>query len=296
VSAPPLPPKLLERAHAYLAGRLPTGEGGDGVATPRGAATVVLLRDGVDGVEAYLLRRVMSMAFAAGMYVFPGGTVDPRDIDELPAWAGPSDAAWAAVLRADAGLARALVCAAVRETFEESGVLLAGPSADAVVSDTTGEDWEADRLALLDRSLAFAHLLTRRELVVRTDLLRAWSHWVTPEFEPRRYDTRFFVAALPPGQRTRDVGGEADRVGWVPARRAVEQYRTGEMAMLPPTAVTVREIAGYDSVADVLAAERVLEPIMPRPVLADGELALVVDAGDRVVASDEATSEVLRGS
>src|ERR671917_152953 len=123
---------------------------------PRDAATVVLLRDGArgdgahgdgahgdgaHGVEAYLLRRVGSMAFAAGMHVFPGGTVDPRDAGGVPPGAGPSAEEWAVRLRADEALARALVCAAVRETFEESGVLLAGPSPDEVVDDTTGADW-----------------------------------------------------------------------------------------------------------------------------------------------------------
>ena len=88
------------------------------------------------------------MAFAAGMCVFPGGGVDPRDFDHAVAWAGPSPAAWAEKLGTDEAMARALVCAAVRETFEESGVLLAGTSPTSVVADTTGDDWEADRLAL----------------------------------------------------------------------------------------------------------------------------------------------------
>src|SRR5262249_56575259 len=118
--------------------------------------------------------------------------------------------------------ARALVCAAVRETFEESGVLLAGPSPDSVVADTTGEDWEADRQALLDRSLSLAEMLGRRDLIVRSDLLRPWSPWITPAVQPRRFDARFFAAALPEGQRTRDVGGGAAAVHQVrPARRAV---------------------------------------------------------------------------
>ena len=135
--------------------------------TPRDAATVMLLRPAPTsttaagagrGFEVYMLRRKPTMAFAPGAYVFPGGSVDLRDADEEVAWAGPDVAQWGELLATAPQLARALVCAAVRETFEESGVLLAGPTVDSVVADTTGEDWEADRQALLDRSLSLAEL------------------------------------------------------------------------------------------------------------------------------------------
>jgi 8-oxo-dGTP pyrophosphatase MutT (NUDIX family) len=277
---PDLSPALIARAHAYVRGE-------SEVVTPRDAATVVLLRDGSSGPEAYLLRRVASMAFAAGMVVFPGGRVDPRDLDAEIGWAGPSPDVWAGFLGCEPRMARSLVCAAVRETFEESGVLLAGSSASDVVADTSGVDWEADRLALLERDLGFAELLARRALVMRSDLMTAWAHWVTPEFEPRRYDTRFFVAALPAGQRTRDVGGEADRVSWVPVREAVLGYEAGEMAMLPPTAATLRELSAFASVASVLAARPRLAPVMPRPVLrGDDDLRLVVDGPEGAVPAD----------
>ena len=161
-----------------------------------------------------MLRRRASMAFAGGAYAYPGGSVDPRD--ERPvAWAGPSRAQWAVRMGVDPAAAQAIVCAAVRETFEEAGVLLAGASADTVVEDTTGEDWEADRAALVAHELSFADFLGRRGLVLRSDLLGAWARWITPEFEPRRYDTWFFVAALPEGQRTRNASTEADRTVWI---------------------------------------------------------------------------------
>ena len=197
------------------------------------------------------------MAFAAGFFVFPGGSVDARDeefADE--AWVGPPPSAWARTLTCDEPRARSLVCAAVRETFEESGVLLAGSSADNVVADTSGEDWEADRLALLDRSLSLVELLRRRGLVLRADLLRAWSHWITPAVEPKRFDTRFFVAAMPAGQRTRDVGGEADRVAWLRASEALAANARGELSMLPPTLAALTDLAPYDTVAEVHAALR----------------------------------------
>ena len=189
---PPLPPSLVETARAYAAGTRTPVE-------PKDAATVVLMRPSAAGPEVYLLRRQTSMAFAGGMCVFPGGGVDPRDFDAEVAWAGPPVSAWASWLGVDEALARALVCAAVRETFEESGVLLAGPSADEVVADTTGDDWEADRVALEGRTLSLTDLLARRGLVLRTDLLGVWAAWTTPVFEPRRYRTWFFVADLPVG-------------------------------------------------------------------------------------------------
>ena len=249
----------------------------------RDAATVVLLRDGAGGLEAYLLRRVRGMAFAAGMTVFPGGAVDRRDADAEIAWVGPPPAGWAAALDADEPLARALVCAAVRETFEESGVLLAGPSADEVCA-TAGDEWEADRVGLERRELSLAELLSRRGLALRADLLRPWAHWVTPGGESRRYDTRFLVAALPAGQFTRDVTSEADVVEWVRPADAVAQAAAGERMMMPPTIVTCEQIAAYGSVAEVLAAADQREIPTVRPVLSrDGGEVLTELPGGRVM-------------
>jgi 8-oxo-dGTP pyrophosphatase MutT (NUDIX family) len=232
-------------------------DGTRAAAEPRDAATVMLLREGRDaaaGPEVYLLRRQTSMEFAGGMCVFPGGGVDPRDFDTTVAWAGPSAQAWAADLGTDEETARALVCAAVRETFEESGVLLAGPSPEEVVADTTGEDWEADRAALESRELSMTDFLTRRGLVLRTDLLGVWSGWLTPVFEPKRYRTWFFVAALPQGQRTRDVSSESSSVTWLPAAAAADEADAGEMAMMPPTYLTCLEIGQHASIDEALAS------------------------------------------
>jgi 8-oxo-dGTP pyrophosphatase MutT (NUDIX family) len=267
-----VPSSLLERARAFM----DAGTGAE-VAAPRHAATVVLLRDAPGGPEVYLLRRAGTMAFAAGMHVFPGGSVDPRDGETATAWAGPPAQQWAGWLGCDEPLARALVCAAVRETFEESAVLLAGTDADSVVADTTGADLERDRLGLLDRSVSMAGLLTRRGLVLRSDLLRPWAHWITPEFEPKRFDTRFFVAAVPTGQRPRDVSGEADDTEWLPVADAVERHDAGGLAMLPPTIVALREIAAFATVAQVLAAPRQVRPVLPRLVQHGDRLTLQVE-------------------
>ena len=245
-------------------------------AVPRDAATVMLLRDAAGGLEVYMLRRQPSMTFAPGAYVFPGGSVDPRDADEQVAWTGPDATEWGRVFDAPPALARALVCAAVRETFEESGVLLAGESADSVVADTTSDGWEADRQALLDHSVSLAELLTQRGLVLRADLLRPWSRWVTPVIEPRRFDTRFFAAALPPGQRTRDVGGEASEVAWVRPADALVSGRSGEIRLFPPTAVTLSELAACGDLATVLSGPRAVAPIIPEIQLREGAVWLTV--------------------
>jgi 8-oxo-dGTP pyrophosphatase MutT (NUDIX family) len=255
-----LPEALAEQARAYADGSITPAE-------PRNAATVVLMRDGENGPEVYLLRRQTTMAFAAGMCVFPGGGVDPRDFDHTIAWAGPATAEWARRLGVDETTARALVCAAVRETFEESGVLLAGPSADAVVADTTGADWEDDRRLLEARELAFTEFLDRRGLVLRTDLLGVWSGWLTPVFEPRRYRTWFFVAALPGGQRTRDVSSESSSVEWRSAREAADVVDGGEMFMLPPTYLTCLEVGQHARVDDIMGAAAGREVEMFTPTL-----------------------------
>jgi 8-oxo-dGTP pyrophosphatase MutT (NUDIX family) len=262
-----LPPQLVEEAKAF-------GDGSREPAEPRNAATVVLLRPGTEGPELYLLRRQTSMAFAGGMCVFPGGGVDPRDFDHAIAWAGPAPQEWASRLGTDEATARALVCAAVRETFEESGVLLAGPdngtgAADTVVADTTGDDWERDRAALEARELAFTEFLDRRGLVLRTDLLGVWAAWLTPVFEPRRYRTWFFVADLPEGQRTRDVSTESDQVTWLPAMQAVRDVEDEQIVMLPPTYLTCLEVGQYDDPAGVLAAARDRSVEMFTPVVTD---------------------------
>jgi 8-oxo-dGTP pyrophosphatase MutT (NUDIX family) len=264
-----LPSELAGVARDILAGnQVP--------AVPRDAATVMLLRQRPAGLEVYMLRRKPTMAFAPGAYVFPGGSVDPRDADEQVAWIGPDAAHWGRVFDAPPSLARALVCAAVRETFEESGVLLAGESADSVVADTTSDEWEADRRALLDRSVSLAELLGRRGLVLRADLLRPWSRWITPVIEPRRFDTRFFAAALPAGQRTRDVGGEASEVAWVAPGEAIQAGKRGEIRLFPPTAVTLSELANCGDLDTVLTGPRQVVPIIPEVQEREGAVWLTV--------------------
>src|SRR5215469_7886297 len=205
----------MQRVADLAAGRAAAAE-------PRDAATVMVLRPagkgaGVSiphgstgspereltsqasaGIEVLMLRRTAAMKFAPGAYVFPGGAVDEADFSADIAWHGPSPADFGARLGCSAELARALVCAAVRETFEEAGVLLAGQSTpDGAVAAPAGSSWEDDRMALTAGTLTLSGLLTQRDLALRADLLVPWTRWITPEAEPRRFDTWFFAAALP---------------------------------------------------------------------------------------------------
>ncbi|MFD3307796.1 NUDIX hydrolase [Streptomyces sp. NPDC058656] len=263
------PPEWPERIRALAEGTLTP-------VAPRRAATVMLLKDTDSTPVVHMLRRRASMAFAGGAYAYPGGGVDPRDDDRQIRWAGPTRAWWASRLGVDETAAQAIVCAAVRETYEEAGVLLAGLTEDTVVGDTTGEEWEADRAALVARDLSFAEFLERRGLVLRSDLLGAWTRWITPEFEPRRYDTWFFVAALPEGQRTRNVSTEADRTVWIRPADARDGYDKGDLLMMPPTIATLRQLGAYATAAEALAAapERDMTPVLAQARLEGGELVL----------------------
>ena len=257
----PVPGWLVEHARRFYAS-------GEAPAVPRVAATVALLRRirGTD-FEVYLLRRAATMSFASGMYAFPGGSVDPRDADAPVAWLGPSAVDWAARLGLPPAEAQAVVCAAVREVFEESGVLLATRRSALDRSAIGGPEWEDARQALVSRELSLAELFVERDLALRSDLLVPWSRWVTPEFEPRRYDTYFFVAVLPAGQEPRDVSGEADHTMWIRPHTALERQRAGRMAMLPPTIVTLQELAVRPGLAGVLEAvdrRDAATAIMPR--------------------------------
>jgi 8-oxo-dGTP pyrophosphatase MutT (NUDIX family) len=245
--------------------------------TPKDAATVMLVRDTDAGLEVFLMRRVLGMAFAGGMTVFPGGGVDQRDADTSLAWHGPPPPWWASRFSCDVGLARALVCAAVRETFEESGVLLAGPSEDTVVSDA--RPYAQARAQLVNRELSLAGFLAEAGLVLRADLLRPWADWVTPVEERRRFDARFFLAALPTGQRADGATTEAAEAGWQRPVEALEDWRAGRVGLLPPTWMTLTELAECASVADAMAREREIAKLMPR-VVREGDVLRIVLPGD----------------
>ena len=272
--------RLSDRIAAIAAGRLAP-------AVARDAATIMVVRPAPDRpadrsadgsadseVEVLMLRRPAAMAFAPGAYVFPGGSVDAADSDPEIGWSGPDPAEFGDRLGCSAADARALVCAAVRETFEESGVLLAGgPDGSPAVPDPSLDE---DRAALAAGSRSFGELLSRRGLVLHAGLLTPWARWITPEAEPRRFDARFFAAQLPPGQRAVGHQAEADRTAWVRPRAAIDAARAGSMTLLPPTMTTLNEFASLGGVAKILGRPRTIMPIMPRLVAENGEAWLLI--------------------
>src|SRR6476620_3344080 len=233
-------------------------------------------RGSAKDIEVFLMRRHSAMDFVAGVMVFPGGGVDDRDrgqfspgrsaptpVDAEIAWFGPEPAWWASRLGFDVGLAEALACAAARETFEESGVLFAGPAddPDGIVSDAS--IYRASRLALADGSLSFGEFLRREDLVLRADLRRPWANWVTPKEErTRRYDTYFCVGALPEGQRADGDNTETDRADWITPQAALDEFADGKTFLLPPTWTQLDSLNGR-TVAEVLAVERQIVAVEP---------------------------------
>lgn len=246
----------------------------------RDAATIAVIRNGEAGIETFLMRRQSSMAFAPGAYVFPGGGVDQADTQPLP-WVGPEAGYFAERFNCSPETAHALVVAAARETFEETGVLLAGRDEDSVVADTT--PYHDVRAALENHETSFAAFLREHELSLRADLLGAWSHWITPAFEPRRFDTRFFVAVLPEGQRIDSVGSEADSSAWLRPTEILRMEAQGSAVMLPPTRVTCGDLAN-ETVHSVLesAQARAIRPIEPKLVDVEGTLWLETGGEDEV--------------
>jgi hypothetical protein len=209
--------------------------------------------------------------------------VDPADYGAEIDWHGPSPEEFGARLGASAEVARALVCAAVRETFEESGVLLAGAPGGGPLAAPSGPSWEADRIAVASGTLTLAGLLTRRGLVLRADLLVPWARWVTPEGEPRRFDARFFAAAMPDGQEAVGHEAEADHVVWLRPADAIGSARAGKISLLPPTATTLNDfasaVAAGEDLGDILGTRRTIEPVQPRLILQDGAAWLVIPDG-----------------
>ena len=256
----PCPSGMTEVARAFL------NDATTESAIPRPAATVMLLRPGRRGqargdVEGFMLQRSPRMAFAAGAVVFPGGRVDPGD-EQLPPWAGPEPDQWAAWLGCPAPQAASIVTAAVRELFEESGVLLAGDSRGRHVAGCDGPGWAADRERLSGHAASLADVLTERGLVLRSDLLGIRGHWLTPEFEPRRYDTYFFTALVPAGQRADGRTTEAVAHRWAQPAAVLEAAVAGEILLMPPTACSIAQLAACDEIErfalDRLSVERTM--------------------------------------
>jgi 8-oxo-dGTP pyrophosphatase MutT (NUDIX family) len=238
----------------------PSAVAGTDAAVPRPAATVALVRDAGTGrgdrggVDVWLMRRQPTMAFAPGAHVFPGGAVDPPDREDAVRLDRQRIAHVADAFGIDDANAAALVNAAVRETFEECGVLLVDPPV-AWEHDLAGVQGETRRIALLTGALTWPQLLAEDATAAAVDALVPWARWITPEWSPKRFDAYFFVTTVPRDQEPRWLGGEADRSSWFGARAAVAAFEAGDLPMLPPTIALLRDLAAHDTVDDVLAAD-----------------------------------------
>lgn len=242
------------------------------------ASTVMVLRDSDHGPEVFVARRVRGMAFAGGMTVFPGGGVDPADEDPDVAWTGPDPRWWADRFSCEVPRARRLVCAAARETFEECGVLLADHLDGRPVADAGR--YHGSRAGLEGHELAFSEFLARESLSLAAGRLRPFDHWITPAVEKKRYDTRFFLAALPEGQEPDDLTSEVDLTLWARPAEVLQTFREGRSMLLPPTWTQLRHLAEFPDVASALAADRDIRPIEPEILEHRGAIRVGFDGSD----------------
>ena len=250
-------------ARRWLAGELPA-------ATPRDAAAVALVRDIEDGLEVLMLARAPTMSFAPEVYVFPGGSVTESDRAGPTKRLGALPPSWHQSLDATPGLAHALFCAAVRETFEECGILLAqaGQAASALDGDGVRQ---AERASLEERRGSLADLCDKYSIRLSPGFLAPLAHWLTPAGAPRRDDTRFFVARLPPGQNPALPSAEAVEITWLAPAAAV----AGEYPILPPTRAVLSELATYKTARDAMRAPRAIRRITPKYTDIDGQIYLL---------------------
>jgi 8-oxo-dGTP pyrophosphatase MutT (NUDIX family) len=226
----------------------------------------MLVRDGAGGPEVFMLRRVPDMAFAPSTMVFPGGGVDARDGDvDLP-WSGPEPSEWGERLGCTPAEAQMYVAAAVRELFEECGVLLASVSPTGPLARVDDEMWVQVRADLVSRRASLGQVLAENHLVLRSDLLVVKAHWLTPVFEPRRFDTWFFAALMPPHQLADGETSEADEAGWFVPGELLREYAAGSALLLPPTVVCVEEIRDAASAEDFVVHRRHLPLVVPEVV------------------------------
>ena len=235
-----------------------SAEGGDNPI--KDASTVILLREAPGGLETFMLCRHQRSGFMGGAHVFPGGKVDASD--KAPSWRDRTDAPAEAIAArlgeddADAGLG--LLVAAVRETFEEAGVLLASPR--------EGRDVARARVRLLQGE-SFATLAEELDITISSNALTPYARWVTPKMESRRFDTRFYVAAVPTDQSASHDGSETTSAKWLQPAEAIEEMYEGRIKLAPPTVRTLQWLAGFDTIEAVAADALSRKPPLVRPRL-----------------------------
>lgn len=230
----------------------------------RPAATLVLVRDSARGMEVFMMQRTHKAAFVPGGYVFPGGALDAADANPCfdACCPGLDDAIASRTLNVDRnGLAYWV--AAIRECFEESGLLLAygsdGQPIDSVESRIAG--FSDLRKSVAEGALDFDELCRTHQLTPALDRLSYFGHWITPMGAPRRFDTRFFVAVAPEGQVASHDNSETIAHAWMRPAEALERYRAGEIDMMFATVKTVESLARFDSTDLLMNHIRDLEAV-----------------------------------
>jgi len=228
---------------------------------PRDAASVVMLRDATSGLEVFLLKRAAASDVLGGAYVFPGGKVDAADAALADRLDQPAATLHAALGETNTTVEHAVACyvAALREAFEESGVLYARHASAQQL---------AQAQALLRQGLGFAAILRALDLRLDTAALQPWSRWITPRMasvSSKRFDTRFFVAAVPAQQTARHDDREATHSVWLAPRAALLQYRDGLIDLAPPQIMSLAHLARHASVASVLTEARGKPPALVQP-------------------------------
>jgi 8-oxo-dGTP pyrophosphatase MutT (NUDIX family) len=221
--------------------------------TPLPAATILLLRDGVRGIEVFMVKRHHQIDFASGALVFPGGKVDPHDRDQtLRKYAEGAD-------NLD-DLHLSLRASAIREGFEESGILLARkPGRTDYIDAATATSLAPWRPKLNASEVGLVEFLAKEDLRLACDTLVPFAHWVTPVFMPKRFDTYFYLAATPEGQLGRHDGSESVDSVWIDPHEAIAD--TKRWTVIFPTKMNLLKLAKSKTVAEALARAK-SEPVV----------------------------------
>jgi 8-oxo-dGTP pyrophosphatase MutT (NUDIX family) len=253
-------------------------------AEPRPASTIVLLRDAAEGMEVLLMKRNRRAGFVPGAYVFPGGRVDgtdamPQVIDRLDGLT-PEAASERLDLHHGEPPAIAYYLAALREAFEETGIMV-GLRSDGSAPPTAAEDPAVDgiRSALMGDEISFADAISRLQCRIEGDSIEYIAHWITPEPEPRRYDTRFFAAKVRPGSTAMVDPREMTDAIWLHPNDALDRCDRGQLPMVFPTIKTIEELASYESADDALdgIGAATVRTIMPTLIITPTGVGLQID-------------------
>lgn len=258
------------------------------------ASTVILLRDSEDGIETFMLCRHQKSGFMGGAHVFPGGKLDDEDLDA--SWASHIEGEDSSIAQrlgeTDAERSRGLLIAGVRETFEEAGVLLA--SASGIIELGVARE-------RLHGGASFLALADEMRMLIDAASMTPYARWVTPEFESRRFDTRFYVARVPSDQNATHDGSETTSAVWLRPSNAIEQMRAGTIKLAPPTVRTLAWLSGFANTGSVIEDAASRTPPLVRPkVVAGGDGWFLALPGDpehpeREPALPGATRMVLEG-